>query len=52
MKALTKIAFNLSKASLAFNLSKASLAFNVIAKSEHIIFFFALLIKSVKSATI
>jgi len=43
MKALTKT---------AFNLSKAFLAFDVIAKSEHIVFFFAFLIKSVKSVTI
>jgi len=43
MKALTKI---------VFNLSKASLAFNVIMKNEYITFFFALLIKSVKSTMI
>jgi len=43
MKALTKI---------VFNLSKASFAFNVIAKNEYIILFFALLIKSVKSVMI
>jgi len=36
----------------AFNLSKAFLAFDVIVKSECIIFFFALLIKSVKSVMI
>jgi len=36
----------------AFNLSKAFLAFNVIAKNKHIIFFFAFLIKSVKSMMI
>jgi len=43
MRALTKI---------VFNLSKASLAFDVIAKNECIIFFFALLIKFIKSMMI
>jgi len=43
MKALTKT---------AFNLSKTFLAFDIIAKSEYIVFFFALLIKSVKSMMI
>jgi len=43
MKALTKT---------AFNLSKAFLAFDVIAKSKHIAFFFTLLIKFVKSMMI
>jgi len=38
MKTLTKI---------AFNLSKAFLAFDIIAKSKHIAFFFAFLIKSI-----
>jgi len=43
MRALTKT---------AFNLSKAFLAFNIIAKNEYIILFFALLIKSVKNMMI
>jgi len=36
----------------AFNLSKAFLAFDIIIKSKHIIIFFTLLIKSVKSVMI
>ncbi len=43
MKALIKI---------VFNLLKAFLAFNVIMKNKCITFFFALLIKSVKSMMI
>jgi len=43
MKALTKI---------TFNLLKAFLAFNVIAKNEHIILFFAFLIKFFKNMII
>jgi len=43
MKALTKI---------VFNLLKASLAFDVIMKNECIVFFFAFLIKFIKSVMI